>query len=258
MPACRRLSRQQARAAYAASQATNPTPELPASQFNVRGGLTFPGVNGEPEGLYDTPMTNIMPRLGFAYKLNDKTVVRGGYGLYYGFLGQRRGDVFQIGYSASTPMTVSTNNGLSFIETLSNPFQGGILEPRGSADGIATFLGQGISYFDPNPKSPKNQRWQVGLQRDLGGVWVTELRYVGNYGSELETGAQHQRAAQRVPEHEPDPRSGAQRLSDRAGAESIRRPDALVGARRLPRRDHRAAAAAPAVSALRRHQHHDQ
>jgi hypothetical protein len=177
----------QARAAYAASQATNPTPELPASQFNVRGGLTFPGVNGEPEGLYDTPMTNIMPRLGFAYKLNDKTVVRGGYGLYYGFLGQRRGDVFQIGYSASTPMNVSTNNGLTFIETLSNPFQGGILEPRGSADGIATFLGQGISYFDPNPKSPKNQRWQVGLQRDLGGVWVTELRYVGNYGSELET-----------------------------------------------------------------------
>ena len=178
----------QARAAYAASQATNPTPEVPASQFNVRGGLTFPGVNGEPEGLYETPKGNIMPRMGFAYKLNDRTVVRGGYGLYYGFLGQRRGDVFQIGYSQSTPMTVSTNNGLSFIETLSNPFQGGILEPRGSADGIATFLGQGITYFDPNPKSPKNQRWQVGLQRELGGVWVGEVRYVGNYGLELETG----------------------------------------------------------------------
>ena len=32
-----------ARAAYAASQATNPTPELPPSQFEVKGGLTFPG-----------------------------------------------------------------------------------------------------------------------------------------------------------------------------------------------------------------------
>ena len=37
-----------ARAAYA----LNPTPEVPASQFNVRGGLTFPGLNGEPSGLY--------------------------------------------------------------------------------------------------------------------------------------------------------------------------------------------------------------
>ena len=55
----------QARAAYAPSQATNPTPEVPASQFNVRGGLTFPGVNGEPDGLYETPKGNIMPRDGF-------------------------------------------------------------------------------------------------------------------------------------------------------------------------------------------------
>jgi hypothetical protein len=177
----------QARAAYTASQATNPTPEVPASQFNVRGGLTFAGVNGQPEGLYETPKNNIMPRLGFAYKIDERTVVRGGYGMYYGFLGQRRGDVVQTGYSASTPMTVSTNSGLTFVETLSNPFQGGILEPRGSADGIATFLGQNITYFNPDPKSPRNQRWQIGVQRDLGGVWVGEVRYVGNYGSQLET-----------------------------------------------------------------------
>ena len=54
-----------ARNAYAASQATNPTPELPPAQFNVRGGLTFPGINGEPTGLYNTPKDNIMPRFGF-------------------------------------------------------------------------------------------------------------------------------------------------------------------------------------------------
>jgi hypothetical protein len=176
-----------ARAAYAASQAVNPTPELPASQFNVRGGLTFAGVNGEPRGLYNTPKSNVMPRMGFAYRLGDRTVVRGGYGMFYGFLGQRRGDVVQIGYSQSTPMTVSTNTGLTFIETLSNPFQGGILEPRGSADGIATFLGQNITYFNPDPKSPRTQRWQIGVQREIGGVWVAEVNYVGNYGSQLET-----------------------------------------------------------------------
>ena len=176
-----------ARAAYAASQATNPTPELPASQFDVKGGLTFPGRDGEPNGLYTTPKGNVMPRAGFAYKLGERTVLRGGYGMYYGFLGQRRGDVVQIGFSQSTPMTVSTDNGLTFVETLSNPFRNGILEPAGASAGIATFLGQGITYFAPNPKSPRNQRWQIGLQRELGGIWVAEARYVGNYGSDLET-----------------------------------------------------------------------
>jgi hypothetical protein len=176
-----------ARQAYAASQVVNPTPELPASQFNVKGGLTFPGVNGEPRGLYDTPKNNVMPRLGFAYRLGDRTVLRGGYGMYYGFLGQRRGDVLQTGFSQNTPMNVSTDNGLTFTETLSNPFRGGILEPAGAAAGIATFLGQNITYFDSDPKSPRNQRWQIGVQRELGTQWMAEARYVGNHGSQLET-----------------------------------------------------------------------
>jgi hypothetical protein len=177
-----------ARTAYAASQASTPTPELPASQFNVRGGLTFAGVNGQPSGLYEAPKDNVMPRLGFAYRLGESTVVRGGYGMFYGFLGQRRGEVAPLGFSQSTPLNVSLNNGLSFVETLSNPFQGGILEPAGAANGIATFLGQNISFFNAAPKSPRNQRWQIGIQREVGNLWVAEARYVGNYGSQLETG----------------------------------------------------------------------
>ena len=67
-----------------------------------------------------------MPRLGFAYKLNEKTVVRGGYGIFFGFLGQRRGDVNQIGFATNTAMNVTTNNGVTFNETLSNPVPGRI------------------------------------------------------------------------------------------------------------------------------------
>jgi hypothetical protein len=157
-------------------------------QFNVRGGLTFAGVGGEPEGLYEVPRNNWMPRLGATFKLDEKTVVRGGYGVFYGFLGQRRGDVITTGFSANTPLTVSLNSGLDFIETLSNPFQGGIAEPVGSAAGIETFLGQSITFFDPNPKSSRNQRWQVGLQRELPGRWVADIAYVGNHGTDLPTG----------------------------------------------------------------------
>ena len=160
---------------------------IPLDQFHVRGGLTFAGINGQPKGLYEVPKNNWMPRAGANYKIDDKTVLRAGYGVFYGFLGQRRGDVITTGFSSNTPMTVSLNSGLSFVETLSNPFQGGIQEPLGAAAGIETFLGQSITFFGPAPKSPRNQRWQVGLQRELRGRWVADIAYVGNRGSDLPT-----------------------------------------------------------------------
>jgi len=160
---------------------------IPLDQFHVRGGLTFAGINGQPKGLYEVPKNNWMPRAGANFKIDDKTVLRAGYGVFYGFLGQRRGDVITTGFSSNTPMTVSLNSGLSFVETLSNPFQGGIQEPLGAAAGIETFLGQSITFFGPAPKSPRNQRWQVGLQRELRGRWVADIAYVGNRGSDLPT-----------------------------------------------------------------------
>ncbi|HET7221022.1 MAG TPA: TonB-dependent receptor [Vicinamibacterales bacterium] len=174
-------------AAARARYALNPTPEVPVSQFNVRGGLTFAGVDGQPTGLYETPKNNVMPRVGLTFKLNDRTIARGGYGMFYGFLGQRRGDVIQSGFSANTNLITSLDNGLTFAATLSNPFPNGIQEPLGSSLGIATFLGQGITFFDPNPKSPRTQRWQIGIQRELPGRWTAEASYVGNYGSQLQT-----------------------------------------------------------------------
>jgi len=178
-------------AAARTSYARNPTVEIPVDQFNVRGGLLFPGVNGAGRGLYNTPKKNFMPRLGFAYKLNEKTVVRGGYGTFYGFLGQRRGDVTQSGFSTNTAMNVTTNNGVTFIETLSNPFQSaaqsGLNQPRGAADGIQTFLGQNITFFNQNPLSPYNQRWELSVQRELPGGWVAEVSYVGNRGTHFDT-----------------------------------------------------------------------
>jgi carboxypeptidase family protein/TonB-dependent receptor-like protein len=157
------------------------------ANFNVKGGITFPGVNGQPRGLYETPKNNLMPRLGLAYTLDRRTVLRAGYGVFYGFLGQRRGDVIRSGFSQSTPLNVTLDNGLTFIETLSNPFQNGILEPVGAANGLATSLGQTVTFFDPDPESPRMQRWQAGIQRDLGRNWVVEARYVGNHGSQLQT-----------------------------------------------------------------------
>jgi hypothetical protein len=171
-------------AAVRARYAANPTPEIPASQFRVAGGLLFAGPHDR--GLYNTPKRNLMPRVGLAYRLNDKTVVRTGYGIFYGFLGQRRGDVVQTGFSRATPVIPTRDNGLSFIATLSNPFPDGILEPVGAALGTQTFLGQSVTFFHQNPLMPYMQRWQLGIQRELGGGFVLETSYVGNRGTHIE------------------------------------------------------------------------
>lgn len=173
-----------ARAAYT----LNPTPEVPAAAFQSRGGLTFAGVGGNPRALFNTPKTNFMPRIGFAYRINPKTVFRGGYGIFYGFLGQRRGDVNQTGFSRVTNFVASQDNGLTFANNLSNPFSTPLLEPLGATGGTQTFLGQSITFFNENPLSPYMQRWQAGLQRELGKGYVLDVTYVGNRGTHIEIG----------------------------------------------------------------------
>lgn len=182
-------SSQPMEAAVKANLARNPVQGVDPNLFAVRGGLTFAGVNGEPRGVYEVPKKNFMPRFGFAYKLNDKTVARGGYGIFFGFLGQRRGDVNQIGFSTSVPLNITLNNGLTFLETLNNPFEtyrNGLPAAPGSSLGIQTFLGQGISFFNEEPLSPYNQRWEVSLQRELPAGFVVEAAYVGNRGTHIE------------------------------------------------------------------------
>ncbi len=181
-------------AAVQANYAKNPTPEVPADQFKIQGGLTFAGVNGEPRGLYDTPKKNFMPRFGLAYQLDDKTVVRGGYGIFFGFLGERRGDVIQTGFTQDTSF-IPTNDGINFINSLSNPFPNGILDPIGSSLGAQTYVGRALTYslqgqnlafFDPHPKTAYAQRWQLSIQREFGSGFIAEAAYVGNRGTHIE------------------------------------------------------------------------
>lgn len=173
-----------AQTAFAASQgsATTATPEV--TTFNVPGGLLF--ASKDARDLYSTPKHNFMPRLGIAYQINDKTVVRAGYGIFHGFLGQRRGDVVQSGFSQNTPLIPTQDSGLHFIATLSNPYPNGIQEPVGAAAGPQTFLGQSITFFNPRPLAPRMQRFQFSVQRELPGGYIFEAAYVGNRGSNIE------------------------------------------------------------------------
>ena len=156
-------------------------------QLDVRGGLMFAGVDGGSR-LYETPKDTFLPRVGFAYQLNSRTAIRGGVGLFAGFLGQRRGDVITTGFSQGTTIGLTTNEfGAPIprdIQTalLSQP----ILEPVGASAGRQQALGQNISFFNQNPKSSKQLRWQIGFQRELAGGFTLDAAYVGNRGYDIE------------------------------------------------------------------------
>ena len=156
------------------------------TSISARGGLLFAGKDTGSR-LYNTPKSGFLPRLGFAYAHNDKTVFRGGFGLYQGFLGERRGDVIQPGYTQTTIQPLSTGpNGAPLPFLISNPFPSGITEPSGNALGRQTALGQNISFFNQDPKVAKQMRWSFGVQRELWGGWMFEAVYLGDKGSDIE------------------------------------------------------------------------
>jgi hypothetical protein len=142
-------------------------------------------LNGNDGSLYNTPKNVFMPRLGIAYQLDSKTVLRSGMGMFAGFLGERRGDVFQNGFTQNTNMTVSTDNGLHFATTLANPFPLGVAEPVGAAAGLQTYLGQGFTYFNQNPKIPVTIRWEASLQHQFK-QFLLEADYIGNKTNHIE------------------------------------------------------------------------
>jgi hypothetical protein len=91
----------------------------------------------------------------------------------------------QAGFSQSTPIQASLDNGQTYQATLTNPLPTGLLPALGSAGGLATNLGQNISAFDPNVKPPYSQRWSIGVQRFLPGKFVLDVSYVGNRSTHL-------------------------------------------------------------------------
>ncbi|MDX2268028.1 MAG: TonB-dependent receptor [Bryobacter sp.] len=171
----------QARANYA----LRPIPELPADQFRALGGLTFVGEGGNPRGYWRPQKTNFMPRFGLAYQFNDKTVFRGGFGMFRAPLGTLYTNTEPAGFSLSTPIQATLDNGQTFIASTANPFPNGLNRPLGAAGGLLTNIGQSVNGFPDTRKNPYAVRWSFGFQRQLPGQFVVEASYVGNRGTRL-------------------------------------------------------------------------
>ncbi len=168
-----------------ANYARSPIPELAPANFRVNGGLAFAGVNGNPRAFWDGPALSLLPRFGLAYQLTPKTVLRSGYGIFFGSLGSFKTSSNLAGFTQSTPIEATNDNGLTFRNTLSNPLPSGLLAPLGPAGGLETNLGQAITFFPASRRLPYAQRWSFGVQQQLPGSFMVEASYVGNRGTRL-------------------------------------------------------------------------
>ena len=170
---------------YRHSHRINGLPINPAN-FNLNGGLLFAGK--DTDRTYRTPSNTFLPRFGAAYRLNDHTVIRGGIGLFAGFLGECRVTSFSrdLRVLRHSGTTTIANGAAVPVNWDSFPSLINILEPVGNAAGKLTGLGGSVTFFNLSPKSPKQLRWQVGIQRELKWGFVAEATYVGDYGFDIE------------------------------------------------------------------------
>jgi len=149
-----------------------------------KGYAQYAGANGAPTTAGNYPGSKWGPRAGAVYQLNPKTVIRGGYGIFYAPQIALGGPWGTPGYTNNTEYT-----GKSTTDVLTNPFPTGLLAPVGSSQGTAVDIGSSLSLISPTAKSPIVQQYSIDLQRELAGGIGIEVGYVGSHSTHLTLGA---------------------------------------------------------------------
>lgn len=154
---------------------------------DLRGGLQFVDVGGNPRRQKVTNWNNWGPRFGFAYALNPRTAIRGGYGLFFlPNTGDGAGPANAAeGFVATTAFVSSLDGGITPADRLSNPFPRGVVRGPGPAAGLLTQLGQNLTTVRHNDPSAYAQEWNFDIQRELPANFLIDVAYSGNKGTSL-------------------------------------------------------------------------
>jgi hypothetical protein len=179
-----------AQAAYLASGLQNQA-GMPAT-LSVLGGPIYATSPGQ-DGISQPGAAMWMPRVSTAYQLDDRTVLKGGYGLYYDTLNAADYLAAQNGYSVTTTATISDDLGCTFKwptpATGSRSFDpfpvrsdGTRWDPiLGDSLGIDSLLGGALTTENGLREHARQQRWRTSLQRELWSKLSVEVTYAGAY-----------------------------------------------------------------------------
>ncbi|MBV9771008.1 MAG: TonB-dependent receptor [Bryobacterales bacterium] len=152
--------------------------------LSIPGQVEYAGVNGNPTQTGNALSVRYAPRFGFAYALNNKTVIRGGYGIYWAptFFSFQNA----IGYSQTTTIVSSTNGNFTPATTLANPYPNGLLQPTGNSIGGLSGVGQPVTIFSPTAQSAGYvQEYSLEVQRELPFGFVITAGALGSHSLHL-------------------------------------------------------------------------
>jgi len=170
------------RAAALANYNANVPASVPIDAIqNLAGGLLF--ASGSSDANQQADKNNFQPRVGVSYALDDKTVIRGGFGIFAAPFQIQA--INQSGFSTPTLFTPSTNNGLTFIADLNNPFPNGVADSPGSSLGLATFIGRDLTVLSNERKNAQYARFIIGVQREMPLKIGLEVTFVHSRGYDL-------------------------------------------------------------------------
>ncbi len=155
----------------------------------VPGGVLPPNVEVDSRGkIYHDSTDNWQPRLGFAYRLGQKTAIRGSFGMFF----DNYAAVVQTAqnYSAQWPSV-----GEQLQENLNNPtaaqltptFSGKNPFPSGALPQPTPF-NQVQWYMDPRAQNPYSMQWNFGVQHQVSNSTVVTVNYVGSGSRRLDIG----------------------------------------------------------------------
>ncbi len=156
-------------------------PAIVSKLADASGNFKFPVLSDvqagfNPRRLLDTQVNNWGPRFGFSWNLQNRTVLRGGYGMFY--------SRYPIQYLLQT---VAVNPPFAGLFTYSQSIQNGVPAltlnaPFISAGGNASISPSGIQ---KDFGLPDNQQWNLAIERDLGWQTTATVSFVGNKGTHL-------------------------------------------------------------------------
>ncbi|HEV3470896.1 MAG TPA: TonB-dependent receptor [Pyrinomonadaceae bacterium] len=180
--------RSEARNRFRGFDPTAPNPEAGGRPGALAGAGGQGGIQARSETLVETDYSNWGPRAGFAYALNNRTVVRGGAGLYYApvIYGFEGGNVLNTGL-----IGFNSNSGprQPFCRPVDDCRQAAFfLSSYPATPPVAPnsqFLGSDVQFFDPDFKTGRTLQWSLDVQRELPWNFVTSAGYIGHRATRL-------------------------------------------------------------------------
>jgi hypothetical protein len=158
------------------------SPELPSP---LRGGLRFVAVNGAPRTAAGIYLNTWQPRIGLAYSLTPRTVLRGGWGRYY----SNPSNNFHQSYGFNNTTTIAPSpdsNRTPYSNMINNPFPV-INLPPGASDGLLTYAGRSFNFVNSRFRTPHTDLFSFSIQRAIGNRSRFEVSYSGSRGYDQES-----------------------------------------------------------------------